>query len=96
MPSMHLDLNIKCLREKNKMSKTELGRVLGSKHTVIGRYESEESYPPIKKLVKICELFSVSFDDLLFKNLEIEGYIEVDYASIDEEQSVGYPYAATG
>ncbi len=56
---------IKALRVEKKMSQKELAELLGVSPSTIGMYEQGRRNPDGNKIVKLCEVFSVSSDSLL-------------------------------
>ena len=66
------------LRKKRKLSQEYVGKVIGVDRTTVGSYENDEMYPRYENIVKLAELFNVSYDYLF-------GYVEVDInASMNE------------
>lgn len=56
---------IKLLRVEKGMSRKELAELLGVSPSTIGMYEQGRRNPDGNKIVKLCEVFSVSSDSLL-------------------------------
>lgn len=66
--------NIKVLRNKAGYTQKKLGELLGGKsHEVVSSYEKEKSFPTFETLVTLVEIFDVSLDDLVFRNIEKQG-----------------------
>ena len=63
-----LYLRIKNLTEKLKISDKELGILLGLKKSPMTDWKNEKSCPTLEQLIKMCDIFSVSADYLLFGN----------------------------
>lgn len=63
-----LYLRIKKQTEKLKISDKELGNLLGLKKSPMTDWKNEKSCPTIEQLIKMCDIFSVSADYLLFGN----------------------------
>lgn len=53
------------LRKQMGLSQKELGKELRVYEKTIRNWESGDSYPSIPNLIRLCELFGVSADDLL-------------------------------
>lgn len=70
---MHLSKNIRYLRKSKKMTQKDLAEHLGKSQTVIVSYESELSTPTFENLLKLSEVFAVSIDDLIFRDIERDG-----------------------
>lgn len=56
---------IRDLRKKYGMSQEELAAVLGLSRQAVSRWETENALPETQALLKLCELFHVTADDLL-------------------------------
>jgi len=56
---------LKDLRQKKKLSQTELGKMVGLHFTHISRYERGLSQPSTNKLQKLAEAFGVTADYLI-------------------------------
>ena len=53
------------LRIANKISQEQLAEKLGVSRQSVSKWEMDQSLPHIDKVLLICELFSVSADELL-------------------------------
>lgn len=71
---MYLAKNIKYLR-KSKIGLTgpELAKKIGKTGATISDYENSNSDPPLVVLIKLCEIFEVDLNSLVFTNIEAEG-----------------------
>ncbi len=67
---MTLGEKIRYLRTKNKMSQKKLGEVLELHENHLARYEKNQSVPNAIALKKLCEIFKVPADYLLFDRNE--------------------------
>lgn len=70
---MYFPNNINYLRKGKGLSQKELGDFIGKTKAAISSYENGESTPTFENLLKLSEIFSVSLDDLVFKDLKKEG-----------------------
>jgi transcriptional regulator with XRE-family HTH domain len=70
---MHLGRNIKFLRKTKPYTQEELAVRLGVKRTMISAYEDGRSEPKLQTLQKLGEIFELSIDDLLHRDLETQG-----------------------
>lgn len=70
---IHLRHNIKYLRKQRKWSQEELGSHIGITKEAISTYERGKNQPNVETLTKLSELFSVTIDDLILRNIEEEG-----------------------
>jgi len=88
--------NIKYLRKKNNgMTQAELGAAVGLSDNAISTYEKGKFFPTADVLVKICEYFNVSSDDLLLKDLASGVETEVfESAKIEKGNNVLVPLSA--
>ncbi|MFK8008100.1 MAG: helix-turn-helix domain-containing protein [Saprospiraceae bacterium] len=69
MNKLYFALNLKYLLDKNGMTQTFLAEKLGVKNSAVNAYLKSGSYPKVEGLLNICEIFDVSADDLLTKDL---------------------------
>ena len=56
---------LKMLRQKHRLTQSELADILNLKPTAISNYESERNEPSFAKLIALSEYFDVSCDYLL-------------------------------
>lgn len=61
--------NLIHLRQKEGLSQAELGKKLGVKRSSISSWEEYRSRPTIDQLIKLSELFNVTIDELLTRDL---------------------------
>ena len=61
--------NIKYLRKERKATQQDVSNFVGVHFNAISNYENGKFFPTADVLVKICEFFNVSSDDLLLKDL---------------------------
>lgn len=61
--------NMKYLRKQHGLTQDEFARKLGIKRSLLGAYEEERAEPRYDVLETISDLFKVSIDDLLRKDL---------------------------
>lgn len=57
--------NLQHLRSARDMSQAELAQQLGVSRQSVAKWEAEKSYPEMDKLIKLCDLFECSLDDLV-------------------------------
>lgn len=62
--------NIKYLRQKHKMTQTDLGELLHLTHQAVSNYEKGKRYCDLDVIISVSEIFKISIDDLLKKKLE--------------------------
>ena len=62
---MKFNVRLRRLRQKNHLTQSELGQILGLKPTAISNYESNRNEPSLDKLIALSKYFDVSCDYLL-------------------------------
>ena len=56
---------IKNLRIQKKITQSELASVLGIAASTVGMYEQDRREPDLRTLIRLCEYFEISADELL-------------------------------
>ncbi|WP_421947053.1 helix-turn-helix domain-containing protein [Phaeodactylibacter xiamenensis] len=72
---MFIGKNIRYLRSLNQHTQKSLADKLGKTPTSVGEYEKGKNLPPIDVIIKICEIYDVSLDQLVHKDLQAEPYV---------------------
>lgn len=62
---MNFNVRLKQLRQKSKLTQSELADILSLKPTAISNYESKRNEPSFDKLISLSKYFDVSCDYLL-------------------------------
>lgn len=62
---MNFNARLKQLRQKHKLTQSELAEILGLKPTAVSNYESRRNEPSFEKLIALSKYFDVSCDYLL-------------------------------
>lgn len=57
--------NLQHLRGTRDLSQAQLATLLGVSRQSVAKWEAEKSYPEMDKLIKLCDLFECSLDDLV-------------------------------
>lgn len=70
--AMEVSEKIRILRNRSGITQQQLAEVLGVQRNTITQYEAGRIVPSSKSLKKIADLFSVSIDFLMNKELEIQ------------------------
>lgn len=65
----YIGKNIVYLRKKNKWTQDDLASLLKVKRSLIGSYEEERASPKLDLIKQMIELFDISMEDLVSKNL---------------------------
>lgn len=60
--------NLKRLRKGMGLNQEELSLTLGLSKGAVSQYESARNYPNMDTLIKLCEVFHVSLDELILEN----------------------------
>lgn len=68
---------IKLTKEHN-MSGKELGNLLGLKKSPLTDWKNRKSTPTLEQLIKICEIFAISSDYLLFGKVQEQSNDETE------------------
>lgn len=66
---MGLPNNLKYLRRRNNYDQGDLAKKLQVKQAAISAYETGRNEPTIETLIKLADLFGVTIDDLIRKDL---------------------------
>ncbi|MCI1664880.1 MAG: helix-turn-helix domain-containing protein [Atopobiaceae bacterium] len=61
--------NLQHLRATRNMTQEQLAMLLGVSRQSVSKWEAERSYPEMDKLLKICDLFDCTLDDLVSGDL---------------------------
>lgn len=62
---MSFRTNLQYLRAERHMTQEQLAMLLGVSRQSVTKWEAEKSYPEMDKLIKICQIFECSLDDLV-------------------------------
>lgn len=57
------------LREDNNLTQTQVAKVLGTSQTMYARYERGANELPIRHLLMLCDLYKVTADYFLGRNV---------------------------
>ena len=61
--------NLRYLRKQKGFTQEEMAEQLGIKRSLIGAYEEERAEPRLEVMQVICDMFQLSLEDFLFKDL---------------------------
>lgn len=67
-----IDMNLKNLRKKHKMSQEALAEKLGVSRQAVAKWENGDALPDIINCEKLSEIYKVSIDDLVKYDLSSE------------------------
>ena len=79
---MKFNTRLKQLRQRNRLTQSELAEILGLKPTAISNYESCRNEPSLEKLVSLAKYFDVSCDYLLGLS---EAYLPIGGEVLDKD-----------
>ena len=68
---MYISKRLKELRTLNGFSQEKLAELLDVSRQTISSWENERSYPDVHNLIMLCDVYSVSLDDLMKGDIEI-------------------------
>ncbi len=74
-------MRLKELRERIGLTQRDLGKIVGISDTTVSSYETGDSSPSIKVLIKLADYFNVSVDFLIGHDNEM-----LDMKALDENQ----------
>jgi len=63
--------NIRFLRKKRGWTQEMFSKKIGIKRSLVGAYEEGRSDPRLNNLLKICDTFNISLDNILKKDVSI-------------------------
>ena len=62
---MYISKRLKELRTVSGFSQEKLAELLDVSRQTISSWENERSYPDVHNLIMLCDIYSVSLDDLM-------------------------------
>ena len=62
---MYISKRLKELRTVSGFSQEKLAELLDVSRQIISSWENERSYPDVHNLIMLCDIYSVSLDDLM-------------------------------
>lgn len=75
---MNLGKFLQELRKSRKISQEEMATILNVSRQTISNWENSKSYPDILILIKLCNIYNISLDDLLKEDEQILNHIKKD------------------
>jgi len=90
---MSFGQNLQFLRKmSNRMTQEELAEKLGVSRQTVSKWELDQVYPEMSKLIEICELFSCSMDQLVREDMNIsdEAYSDIRFEEVPAFRYVRY------
>lgn len=72
---MSFRTNLQYLRAERHMTQEQLAMLLGVSRQSVTKWEAEKSYPEMDKLIKMCQIFECSLDDLVTGDVSRRGIL---------------------
>jgi len=67
---ININENIRYLRKKKGWTQDKFSKIIGIKRSLIGAYEEGRAYPRLNNLLKITDVFGISLDNILTKDVK--------------------------
>lgn len=67
---MNFSDNLKKIRKDNNLSQEELAEKLGVSRQSVSKWESNQAYPEMDKIVQLCKMFNLNLDELINKDIK--------------------------
>jgi len=67
---MKLSDNLKQIRREHNLSQEQLAEKLGVSRQAVSKWESDQSYPEMDKVLLICKIFNYNMDELMNENIK--------------------------
>mgnify|MGYP001478214668 FL=1 len=80
---VNVNENIRFLRKKKGWTQEKFSKKIGIKRSLVGAYEEGRSDPRLNNLLKMCEVFQISLDNILKK--EVSKLLESQYLKSDSQ-----------
>ena len=82
---INVNENIRFLRKKKGWTQEKFSKKIGIKRSLVGAYEEGRSDPRLSNLLKMCEVFTISLDNILKKDVSL---LSEDQYLKNEDQNV--------
>ncbi len=67
---MNLADNLKKIRKEHNLSQEQLAEKLGVSRQSVSKWESNQAYPEMDKVLQICQIFNLNIDDLFNQDIK--------------------------
>ena len=67
---MNLSSNLKKIRKENNLSQEDLAEKLGVSRQSVSKWESNQAYPEMDKVIQLCKMFNLNIDELLNQDVD--------------------------
>ena len=81
--------NLKKIRKEHNLSQEDLAEKLGVSRQSVSKWESNQAYPEMDKMIQICKMFNLNIDELLNHDINESKDITIVLSSADDVQAVG-------
>jgi len=88
----YFGVNIRKLRRLKSLSQTELAEQIGLKRGALSAYEEGRSEPKIETMINVANIFSISIDGLLTRELSINELLNFNTALTTDESQLRKAY----
>ena len=61
--------NLKKIRKEHNLSQEQLADKLGVSRQSVSKWESNQAYPEMDKVLQICKMFNVNIDELMNQDI---------------------------
>lgn len=62
--------NLRKIRKENNLSQEQLADKLGVSRQSVSKWESQQAYPEMDKVIQLCNMFNLNIDELLNKDIK--------------------------
>ncbi len=66
---MNLSDNLKKIRKEHNLSQEDLAEKLGVSRQSVSKWESNQAYPEMDKVIQLCKMFNLNMDELLNQDI---------------------------
>ena len=66
---MNLAENLKKIRKEHNLSQEQLAEQLGVSRQSVSKWESNQAYPEMDKVIQLAKMFNLNVDDLLNQDI---------------------------
>ncbi|TVT28089.1 helix-turn-helix transcriptional regulator [Salinicoccus cyprini] len=81
---------LKTLREEKGWSQDKLAKELNVSRQAVYKWETNKGYPDIKNLIIISDIFSVTIDELIKSDEELQNKISIDEDELYGDNDPGF------
>ena len=68
---LKMAITLKAARINKGLTQTEAAKLLMINKDTLARYENEKSYPDVKMMKKIEQLYGIPYDDIIFLSINV-------------------------